>query len=112
MTGEPSKPKRHFRTGEVFSAKYFLLRALALVVVFLVVQLAGFREYTTFLSGTVANPEVGFRLSAFYGMIYIALYLGTVVFAPIFVLAAGLLALWQRRISKSSNKSPSDTPLP
>jgi hypothetical protein len=112
MTGEAAKPKRKFRTGEFLSAKYFLMRALALVVLFLLVQLAGFREYTTFLSGTAASPEVGFRLSAFYGMTYIALYLGTVVFAPILVLAAALLVLWERRISKSSDKSPSDTPPP
>ena len=104
MTGELSKPKRHFRTGEFFSAKFFLVRALALVVLFLLVHLAGFREYTTFLSGTVANPEVGFRLSAFYGMTYIALYLGTVVFAPILVLAAGLLLLWERRFSRAVKK--------
>ena|SRR5579862_7618916 len=103
MKVESTLPKREARTGEFFSAKYFLLRAFALVVLFALAHLAGFREYTTFLSGTVANPDVGFRLSAFYGMTYIALYLGSVVVAPILVIAAGLLMLWK---NKPGNRSP------
>jgi len=31
--------------------------------------LAGLREYTTFLSGTAANPEAGLRWSSFLGMV-------------------------------------------
>lgn len=98
MSGEQTKTKRKAWAGEFFSAKYFLLRAVAIVVLFSIAQLAGLREYTTFLSGTVVNPEAGHRLSAFYGMVYIALYLGSLVAAPILVIAAGLLACWQRRI--------------
>lgn len=112
MSSEPAKPKRKPLTGEFFSAGYFLLRALAISVLFLVVHLAGLREYTTFLSGTAANPHVSFHTSAFLGMAYIALYLGVVVIAPILVMAAGLLALWGRCIPKISNKLPSNTPPP
>ena len=97
MNEESTEPKRKLRTGEFFSARYFLLRAFALVVLFILVHIAGFRDYTTFLSGTMANPDVGFRLSAFYGMTYIVLYLGSVVLAPILAITAGLLAFWNRR---------------
>lgn len=82
--------------SEFLSPKYLLLRALTLFALFLLVQLAGMREYTIFLSGTAASPEVGLKLSAFYGMIYISLYIGTVVVAPILVLAAGVLMVLGR----------------
>jgi hypothetical protein len=82
--------------GEFCSTRYFLMRALALGVLFLLAHLAGLREYTTFLSGTAANPEAGLRWSSFLGMIYIVLYLGFVVTAPILILAAGLLAVGKR----------------
>jgi hypothetical protein len=83
--------------GEFCSTRYFLMRALTLAVLFLAAQLAGLREYTTFLSGTAANPEAGLRWSSFLGMIYIAVYLGFVVAAPILILAAGLLAVGKRK---------------
>jgi len=82
--------------GEFCSTRYFLMRALALGALFLVAHLAGLREYTTFLSGTAANPEAGLRWSSFLGMVYIVLYLGFVVAAPILILAAGLLAVGKR----------------
>ena len=74
----------------------FLSVAVTLVVFFCLFHLVGFREHTAFLSGTTGSAEVGMRLSAFYGIVYILLYLGCVVIAPILVLAAGLLALWQK----------------
>lgn len=83
-------------SGEFFSARYFLVRALALVVFFSIAHLAGLREYTTFLSGTTGSPNVSIQFSAFCGMLYIALYIGSVVLAPILILAAGLLILWQK----------------
>jgi len=61
-----------------------------------IAEIAGLREYTTFLSGTAANPEAGLRWSSFLGMVYIVLYLGFVVVAPILILAAGLLAVGKR----------------
>ena len=91
--------------AELFSPEYFLLRAAALVVLFLIVHLAGLREYTAFLSGTAAAPEIGMRWSSFYGMVYILCYLGFVVLAPILVIASGLVALW-RKYSRSAEAMP------
>ena len=91
-----SNEKRKPRTGEFFSAKYFVARAIALMVLFLIVHLAGLREYTAFLSGTAANPAIGMQTSAFYGMAYIVFYVGAIVAAPILVIAAGILVGWQK----------------
>jgi hypothetical protein len=82
-----------------FSPQLLLSIAVTLGVFFLLVHLVGFREHTAFLSGTTGSADVGMKLSAFYGVIYILLYLGCVVIAPILVLAAGLLALWQKLIA-------------
>jgi hypothetical protein len=82
--------------GEFFSAKYFFVRALVLVALFLVAHLLGLREYTTFLSGTTGNPAVSMETSSLYGLIYILLYLGCVVLAPILALSAAFLMLWQK----------------
>jgi hypothetical protein len=64
---------------------------------FLLIHLAGLREYTAFLSGTPGAVGTGMRLSVFYGTVYILLYLGAVVLVPIMVIAAGILAIWRRR---------------
>src|SRR4051794_2746770 len=82
--------------GGWLSPQHFLSVAVTLGVFFMLVHLVGFREHTALLSGTAASADVGMRLSAFYGIVYILLYLGCVVVAPILVLAAGLLALWQK----------------
>jgi hypothetical protein len=83
-------------SGAFFSAKYLLLRALAIVILFASVHLAGLREYTTFITGTTGNAEISWRLSAFYGMTYLTLYMGCVVVAPILILTAILLSIWER----------------
>ena len=93
---EIAPPPRKPWSGTFFSAKYLLLRALAIGVMFALVHLAGLREYTTFITGTTGNAEMSWRLSAFYGMLYLALYMGCVVVAPILILTALLLAVWER----------------
>ena len=87
-------PKR--RRAEFFSAKYFFMRGLELAGLFLIAHLAGLREYTTFLSGTTGDLGTTLDRSGLYGTAYIVLYLGCVVVAPILLLAAGLLMLWQK----------------
>jgi hypothetical protein len=96
MTTTSTKAPAAKPSGGWFSPRFFVTRALALAVLFLVAHLAGLREYTAFLSGTPATAGVGMRLSAFYGLVYIALYLGFVVVAPILLMAAGILALGQK----------------
>lgn len=87
-------------SGTFFSAKYFLMRALVMGVLFLIVHLLGLRDFTTFVTGTTGSPDVSFQLSSFYGMLYLVLYMGCVVVAPIFLVAAGLLKIWERQSGK------------
>ena len=80
-----------FQRAEFLSAKDLLQRAGALSAVFLLAHLAGFREYTGVLNGTIGSLSLGWNLSAFLAAIYIALYLAFVVLVPILILAAASL---------------------
>jgi hypothetical protein len=90
-----------FQRAEFLSAKDMLQRAAAICGLFLVVHLAGFREYTGVLNGTIGSLELGWNLSAFLAAIYILLYLAFVILVPILVLAAVILVVWQRLRQKS-----------
>jgi len=88
--------------AEFLSARDMLQRAAAISVIFLLVHLAGFREYTGILNGTIGSLTLGWNLSAFLAVIYIVFYLAFVVLVPVLVLAAILLTIWQRFYGKSS----------
>jgi hypothetical protein len=82
--------------AELFSPRDFLRRAVVLAIIFLAVHIAGLREFTSILNGTVASPELGRGMSAFLGLVYIFAYLGFVLLVPILLLAAAMLAGWRR----------------
>jgi hypothetical protein len=82
--------------AELFSPKDFLRRAVVVALIFFAVHIAGLREYTCFLNGTVASPELGRGMSAFLGLAYVFAYLGFVLLVPILLLAAAMLAGWKR----------------
>ena len=63
-----------------------LMRVLLLTAFFMVCHLAGLRAYTSVLCGMQAGG-----LTAVFGAVYIVAYLGFVVVAPIFLIAALLL---------------------
>src|SRR6185436_6066846 len=79
---------------DAFSPVSFVLVAGFFGFVFMVCQLAGLREATTFLSGTAAGGEFAGTLC--FGVIYLLAYFGMVLVAPIFLIAAALLACWRR----------------
>jgi hypothetical protein len=82
--------------AEFLSPRWLLLRAALIAFGFGLCELAGLREHTTFLSGTVASMENAGHASVLGGVTYIVAYLGAVVLAPILLIAAALLALWNR----------------
>ena len=84
-----------FRAG-MSSPAGFLRRAMFISAVFLVVHLTGLREYTSVLNGTTGPEAADWALSTFFGVTYVIIYLTFVVLAPVLVLAAGLLAIWNR----------------
>jgi hypothetical protein len=95
---------RRLWRAELFSPAGFVQRALVISALFLLVHLAGLREYTSILNGTVGPDSAGWAGSAFLGMTYIILYLAFVILAPMLILAAGLLAVWQRLIRRKDRR--------
>ncbi len=92
----PGKKPVIFQRAEFLSAKDMLQRAAAISMIFLLAHLAGFREFTGILNGTIGSLALGWNLSAFLAVIYIVFYLALVVLVPVLVLAAILLTIWQR----------------
>lgn len=85
-----------FQRAEFLSARDMLQRAAAISGLFLVVHLAGFREYAGILNGTIGSLALGWDLSAFLAVLYIVLYLAFVILVPVLLLAAVILMIWQR----------------
>lgn len=91
---------QRFWRAELFTPAGLVQRALVISAGFLLVHLAGLREYTSVLNGTVGPESSGWGRSAFFGVAYVIIYLGFVILAPMLVLAAGMLAVgrwWKRR---------------
>ena len=86
---------RGFR-AELFSPKDFVRSALILVLLFGAAHFAGWREYTSILSGTLPYSDTNWRLAFALGALYILLYHSVALLAPIFLLAGMLLAGWKR----------------
>jgi hypothetical protein len=84
-----------FQRAEFLSAKDMLQRVAAISVVYLVMHLAGLREFTGILNGTIGSLSLGWNLSAFLAVIYIVFYLMFVVLVPVLILAAAILTIWQ-----------------
>ena len=85
------------KPAPLLSAAGLLQRAVLLMVAYLICHAAGLREFTSFLSGTYSLPGSPAGLSALFGVIYLVFYLGFIFFAPAFLLAAGLLWLWDKK---------------
>ena len=95
-----------FQRAEFLSARDMLQRAFAISVMFLVVHLAGLREFASVLNGTIGSVTAGWNLSAFLAIIYIVLYLAFVILVPVLILAAIILTVWQRFFGKKSKIFP------
>ena len=88
--------------GPLPSPKYFLEWAAFLTVLFIIVNLVGLRDYTSVLNGTIGSTTLSWQTAAFLGAAYVFVYLAFVLGAPTLVLAALILKLWQRLISKGA----------
>lgn len=92
----PGKPPAIFQRADFLSPKDMIQRAAGISGLFLMVHLAGFREFTGILNGTIGSLALGWRLSAFLAVFYIVLYLAFVILVPVLVIAAVILMVWQR----------------
>ena len=94
--------------AEFLSVKDLLQRAAAIAALFLLAHLAGLREFTSALNGTVGSTSVNVKLGTFLAAAYILLYLAFVVLVPILILAAMILALWRQAFKKRGNSGRTD----
>ena len=83
--------KRILVPSDLFSPVYLLSRAAAIGLVYFAVTLAGWRDYTTFLSDTVVGVDA--HRSGLLGVLYLLIYFAFVLVAPIMALATGLIFL-------------------
>jgi len=86
--------------AEFFSPMWFIGRALLITIFYSACHAAGLREQTTFLSGTSAGIGTSLNSSAVMGMTYLVAYFGFVLVAPIFLVAALLMAGFQWKIAR------------
>jgi hypothetical protein len=82
--------------ADLFTPCGLIVRAIWIGAAFLAVHLCGLREHTSVIADTVGSPGMSWQESAFLGVTYLAFYMAAVVLAPILVLAAGFLAVWDR----------------
>jgi hypothetical protein len=82
--------------ADAFSPTAFVARAVIIAVCYGVSELAGLREYTTFLTGTSANLNVTWQTAATFGLIHLLLYVAFILLVPVSLITAGLLLLWEK----------------
>jgi hypothetical protein len=94
------KPKpsivRGILRAPAFSPTGMILRALLIVLSFAIFHSLGWREHTTFISGSQADVAVDRSVSTLCAVAYMAAYFGTVLIAPVLLLTAILINLWDR----------------
>ncbi len=90
----------------LLSASGFISRALLFTILFALCEFAGWREHTTFISGTTTSVDMDSSSSVTLGVIYILAYFGFVLVAPALFLAATILVLWQRYSPRTSLGKP------
>jgi hypothetical protein len=86
----------HVGKADAFSPTAFVVRALIISLLFGISELAGLREYTTFLSGTSANLNVSWQTAATLGLIHLLLCVAFILLVPASLMAAGLLVAYRR----------------
>jgi hypothetical protein len=94
---------RELIRAPLFSPLGFMARALLLAVLFGVCELAGWREHTTFISGTATSIGTGVNSSVTLGLIYMFAYFGFVLAAPILIIAALLVFVGRKFFHMASS---------
>ena len=105
----------HIWKADAFSATAFVARAMIITVLLVISELAGFREYTTFLSGTSANLDVSWQTAATLGLIHLLLYVAFILLVPASFITAGLLTAlnrWHHRTPPQTNQPGSAAEAP
>jgi hypothetical protein len=86
--------------AEFLSPKDLVQRAAVITIAFVILELAGLREYTCILNGTMGSVELGWKVSALLGVVYVMVYLAFVLLVPPLLSAALLLVFWNKYESR------------
>lgn len=71
-----------------FSAYAFFTRALLILAIFVVLHLLGWRDYTSFISGTTSGG-----INDIFGIAYFIMYSLALYLAPVLLIASAIFAL-------------------
>ncbi len=98
--------------ADAFSPTAFVMRAVIIAALFCISEVAGLREYTTFLSGTSANLNVSWQAAATLGLIHLLLYVAFILLVPVSLITAGLLLVLNKmerpkQVHHSASAQPS-----
>jgi hypothetical protein len=96
---------RRLWKAQIFSPAGLVVQAVTITVLFCASELLGLWEYTTFLSGTSANVNLGWHTASVLGLIHLLLYVGFILLVPILLITAGLVAAWSRWSARSQAAS-------
>jgi hypothetical protein len=88
-----NKMPNPFKTS-LFSAWGLIYRAAIIILVFSILHLAGFRQYTSFITGTTSGNYLDIL-----GMAYFVFYSLSIFVVPIFLIASCFLALSNKAFS-------------
>lgn len=92
--------RRQKPQGSLPSVGYLLEWAGLLTALFLIANLAGLRQYTSVLNGTIGSTTLDWQTASFLGAAYVFVYLAFVLGAPTLLIAAGILKLLQKFAAK------------
>ena len=87
------KISRAFFNTDIFSPKGFYLRALAILLVFLLLDVAGLRKYAMLLSGTSPVGDPQSMTTHIWAVLYLLFYFGAVILTPILLIASVILRI-------------------
>ncbi len=85
----------------VFSPRGLAARAALIALVYALLHLAGLREYTSILSGTLPTGDPKDYLAMTLGVVYVLVHLAFFLVAPVLVLAAGILHGLEHLVARS-----------
>jgi hypothetical protein len=80
----------------IFTPRGFLLRAGLITLIYFILHLAGFREYTIILSGNSPTDNPANTSASSLGCVYIVFYFAWILLAPILLLAVPFFAALNR----------------
>src|SRR5262245_16445609 len=100
MTSPIRKRAKAFFRSPIISPAGLAARALLIVIAFLILQAAGLREYTSFISGTSPTGDPLTTWPLVLGGVYLLTFLAGIVMVPTFLLGAVFLWCLQRLMRK------------